>query len=223
MNLLRRSYRALGSPRKGLSARTISRSKATAKKKKTKIKGSGFTLKNIRLIERLMHETDKTKAKAKPVYIEPLSLGQRYADSDVPSDEPFQHFSPSNSKHTWPAVKLYHEVCSGCCFCFANLFQRSKIDYYVNPPMPPESNYTYAPNPFRKWAKCEKIPLGYPDDATMTLMPVYDNVYNITPEIPAKALNWENISIFLYNSVAISAWKQYKTSQWSLRYQSRRR
>jgi len=69
------------------------------------------------------------------------------------------------------------------------------------------------PDPFRRYNPSLTIPLDHPQ---ITETPTYDSLFNTCKE-PVAPINRDSISHLLYESLAISAWKQAGGNRWSLR------
>lgn len=72
------------------------------------------------------------------------------------------------------------------------------------------------PNPFRLYEGCERIPLARvpidPEDPG----PSFDEAYD-PARVTAEPVTLASVSRLLYDSLALSAWKQLGSSRWSLR------
>ena len=69
------------------------------------------------------------------------------------------------------------------------------------------------PDPFRRYDQSLTLPLDHPQS---TETPTYDSLFD-TCQGPAAPINRDSISRLLYESLAISAWKQAGENRWSLR------
>ncbi len=78
---------------------------------------------------------------------------------------------------------------------------------------PGHLDWANQPEPFRRFdgATLCRLPLPNHDDT-----PPYDQIY-LPGAVPPRPLNLESISLLLYLSLAISAWKQAGRSRWALR------
>ncbi len=73
-------------------------------------------------------------------------------------------------------------------------------------------DWSTQPNPFRSFSNATVYPLPRPaDDDT----PRYDDVYG--PPRIAQPLHLDAVSRFLFDSLAISAWKEFHGNRWALR------
>src|SRR5262249_41857115 len=74
-------------------------------------------------------------------------------------------------------------------------------------------DWATQPDPFRRYAGAPLVHLPLPreDDS-----PPYDDLYR-AGGIPPAPVTLESISRFLYQSLAISAWKQAGETRWALR------
>ena len=69
------------------------------------------------------------------------------------------------------------------------------------------------PDPFRRYAGAHVLPL---DEISLTAEPGYDAIFQ--PEaVEPRPLDRAFVSQLFYNSLALSAWKEYGDSRWSLR------
>ncbi len=80
-------------------------------------------------------------------------------------------------------------------------------------PGPRGLDWKNQPNPFRRYDGSRIVPLTKVD---ITDEPLYDTIFNKNG-IEPKAVNFNTISQFFYDSLAISAWKQLGLEKWSLR------
>ncbi|MGR8941982.1 MAG: SagB/ThcOx family dehydrogenase [Gammaproteobacteria bacterium] len=69
------------------------------------------------------------------------------------------------------------------------------------------------PDPFRRFAGCEAIPLPKPGAALPVLFAGLDQAENI----PARPLTLETVGLLLELAFGLSAWKQYGGERWALR------
>ena len=69
------------------------------------------------------------------------------------------------------------------------------------------------PDPFRRYEQALILPLEHPE---ITETPSYDSLFDPWQE-PVEPLNRHSVSRLLFESLAISAWKQAGNSRWSLR------
>ncbi len=74
-------------------------------------------------------------------------------------------------------------------------------------------DWANQPNPFRLYAGADKLPLARPEPVGG---PSLDDVYDPS-RISAAPVGPASIAQLLYDSLALSAWKQYGDSRWSLR------
>lgn len=80
-------------------------------------------------------------------------------------------------------------------------------------PGPGQLHWASQPAPFRRYPGTRLLPLWHrPLDES----PDYDAVF-AAPCLPAQALNLASVSQLLYDSLALSAWKEAGDSRWALR------
>jgi nitroreductase len=79
-------------------------------------------------------------------------------------------------------------------------------------------DWNSQPNPFRTYLGAKKIKLLLPEYYGIDSFPkcTYEQLYQ-SGTVSPQPLNASTISHFCYYSAALSAWKQYKDSKWSLR------
>lgn len=74
-------------------------------------------------------------------------------------------------------------------------------------------DWATQPDPFRRLEGASLLPLPRPaGDRT----PPYDQIYQVESIIP-KSVEVDAISALFFYSMALSAWKRYRTNRWSLR------
>lgn len=69
------------------------------------------------------------------------------------------------------------------------------------------------PDPFRRYHGAPLLPL---DEVPPTPQPAYDDLFR-PGAVPAQPLDRRFVSQLFYDSLALSAWKEYRGSRWSLR------
>ncbi|KAK2968565.1 hypothetical protein RJ640_006756, partial [Escallonia rubra] len=74
-------------------------------------------------------------------------------------------------------------------------------------------DWANQPNPFRRYPPAPVLPLLHPTTPNPT--PLYSSIFTSLP--PPKPVTNDSISQFLYDSLALSAWKTAGFSTWSLR------
>jgi SagB-type dehydrogenase family enzyme len=89
----------------------------------------------------------------------------------------------------------------------------TKHHYHAYAPGPGFLDWATQPDPFRRYAGCEVVPL---DKFPHADGPAYARAL-IEGRVEPAALNRETVSRLLYDSLALSAWKQAGQSRWSLR------
>lgn len=78
---------------------------------------------------------------------------------------------------------------------------------------PAELDWETQPNPFRRWAGAEILPLAH---VVVGAEPRYEQVY-VEGEIAPRALDRAFVSQLFFDGLALSAWKSAGESRWSLR------
>lgn len=74
-------------------------------------------------------------------------------------------------------------------------------------------DWATQPDPFRRYEGAELLPL---DEVPPTPEPCYDDLF-VRGRVPVRPLNAHTIAQFFYDSLALSAWKEYRGERWSLR------
>ncbi|MBI4719621.1 MAG: SagB/ThcOx family dehydrogenase [Planctomycetes bacterium] len=74
-------------------------------------------------------------------------------------------------------------------------------------------DWANQPDPFRRFASAPLLRLGFSDPDRG---PPYDDLY-VPGKVPPRCVDADSLSAFLEHSLALSAWKQYQDSSWSLR------
>ena len=80
---------------------------------------------------------------------------------------------------------------------------------------PGSMDWANQPNPFRRYRGARLLQLDHlpPTDRDR---PLYDEIYR-PGRVEAQPVNRESISQLFYDSLALSAWKEYRSARWSLR------
>ena len=78
---------------------------------------------------------------------------------------------------------------------------------------PVDLDWETQPNPFRRWAGAEVLPLAH---SAVGAEPRYEQVY-VEGEVAPRALDRAFVSQLFQDSLAISAWKRAGAARWSLR------
>lgn len=91
--------------------------------------------------------------------------------------------------------------------------ERTKHDYYRYAAGPFELDWATQPDPFRRFAGAQLVALDHcpPGDE-----PLYEPAF-CEGEVAPASLDRRSLSQLLYDSLALSAWKRYGESHWSLR------
>lgn len=74
-------------------------------------------------------------------------------------------------------------------------------------------DWANQPDPFRRYATAERIAL---DEVPPSAAPAFDDLAQ-AGRIPPRRLDRAALSQLLYDSLALSAWKEYRGSRWALR------
>ncbi len=104
-------------------------------------------------------------------------------------------------RHDDPAstIRAYHEV--------------TKHGFEAYAPGPGGLDWATQPDPFLRFAGAQTIPLPFPtEDGGPTFSSVWEGQM-----LPPRSLDLTSIGALLYDSLAISAWKQAGASRWALR------
>lgn len=93
--------------------------------------------------------------------------------------------------------------------------EASKHDFHRYAAGPPDLDWETQPDPFRTYAGAERIALARLEPGE-TDGPLYEPAF-CEGEVAPAALDARSLSQLLFDSLAISAWKRYGDSRWSLR------
>jgi SagB-type dehydrogenase family enzyme len=89
----------------------------------------------------------------------------------------------------------------------------TKHHFRAYAPGPGMLDWATQPDPFRRYSDCEVLPLDRFPNADG---PAYEQAL-VQGRVAAAVLGRESVSRLLYDSLALSAWKQAGTSRWALR------
>ncbi|XP_059633946.1 uncharacterized protein LOC132276509 [Cornus florida] len=134
-----------------------------------------------------------------------LSMSLSSSSSLPSSTSPSTQQDPDHQKHLLTEVLKYHD--------------QTKHSFTNYARGPRGLDWANQPNPFRRYISAPLIPLQHlpiddPNSSTIDTPP-YSSVFNSLPS--PKPISKCTISQFLYDSLALSAWKTTGFSTWSLR------
>ena len=94
--------------------------------------------------------------------------------------------------------------------------QRTKHHHHRYAPSPGYMDWQNEPNPFRRYSGARQVPLDHHPPAEAP-RPHYDELFRPATGGPVRAPNRRDVSQFFYDSLSLSAWKEYRDARWSLR------
>ncbi len=112
------------------------------------------------------------------------------------------------SEHPWAAT-------GGLEVTF-DYHQRTKHHHHRYALAPGYMDWPNQPNPFRRYDGAKRVRLDHLPPETES-RPHYDELFRPATGGPMRVPNRQSISQLLYDSLSLSAWKEYRGSRWSLR------
>ncbi len=112
--------------------------------------------------------------------------------------EPESESEPSESERALAVIRAYH--------------QRTKHDFHAYAAGPHDLDWATQPDPFRRYAGARLVALALPDEDDS---PPYADV--LAGGLRAVPLDARSLAALLYDSMALSAWKQAGSARWPLR------
>ena len=94
--------------------------------------------------------------------------------------------------------------------------QRTKHHDHRYAPAPGYMDWQTEPNPFRHYRGAKSFRLDHLPPETAP-RPHYDELFGPATGGPVQVPNRQSLSQLLYDSLSLSAWKEYRDSRWSLR------
>ena len=94
--------------------------------------------------------------------------------------------------------------------------QRTKHHHHRYAPGPGQMDWQNEPNPFRRYSGAKRVRLDHRPPET-TPRPHYDELFRPATSGPVRLPDRQSLSQLFYDSLSLSAWKEYRESRWSLR------